>query len=980
MLKNWDRLALVACAVVIPAIIGISAWIFHVNYRNEIAVQSQKQMLAITDASVNGVEEFIREMQRDLATAAKFPEIQNIVQNSILETEGHEREYHLFKAFSNDMDSRINAYYLLDAKGVVLDRFPIKWARIGASYAEKPGISHVLKERKSYVSPIFFTSSNESGFSVLEPVFKNGELVGILRAVVYIEKIYEHFMQTVNVGKEGYMILLGSAGNIYYHPNQKLMGKSIGFLQSEDLDNNLVREIELLKRVLLSESGTENLALDESSNVGLRMAWSYISTNPSNTGVAQIKVEYDDTIQKNILENRARVIASELDKAISKPGTYFNKNNLRNVIENLQQKYTDVVEVTVYGPRSVADDTLVAKQSSRQQSTDTQIVAGQAAATVEFITQKPGTAYAGADLIEVTVPIRTSKEGWFLIAAQPLAEIAAPINANARIIFGLAGVLFLSFGFGGFLLYRMEKSKAILQAETQNLEIIKQTSAELSDRNVLMNNLFESLTHPLYLIDVSDYRVIMANSAAGFGELTDTSTCYRLTHGRSSPCGHGDWACPLEEVLRTKKTAVMEHTDYDSEGNARNAEVHGYPVLDSDGNVIQMIEYSIDITARKQLEAQLLQSQKMESIGVLAGGIAHDFNNILTPIFGYTDIALMQLPPDSPVRESLEKISSSADRARNLVRQILTLSRQDSPEFLPVDMGKVVQEDLSLLRASLPPNIEIKTHLDPDCGSVLANVAQLSQVTMNLCTNAFHAMKKEGGTLTVSLEPVSVGQDSDQKLSTLKEGEYLKLTVQDTGHGMDSKTLHKIFNPFFTTKHLDEGTGLGLSVVHGIVQALKGGIFAESVVDQGTTLTIYLPKIDQPAAVIPVADITDKQVSGHILFVDDEKEIVLVAEQILSRIGYKLTVMTDSEKALELFKQDPAVFDLVILDMMMPKMSGTQLARAMLKIHPDVDIIMATGLMTQSSVAEFDQLGIKEKLSKPYTSKEVADAIYRVMV
>jgi nitrogen-specific signal transduction histidine kinase len=392
-----------------------------------------------------------------------------------------------------------------------------------------------------------------------------------------------------------------------------------------------------------------------------------------------------------------------------------------------------------------------------------------------------------------------------------------------------------------------------------------------------------------------------------------------------------------------------------------------------------MIEYAIDVTERKQLQAQLHQSQKMETIGVLAGGIAHDFNNILTPILGYADIALMQLPPDSPVRDSLEQISSGGDRARNLVRQILTLSRQDNLDIESIDIGEVVQEDLSLLRASLPPNIEFDAYIDPECGFISANSAQISQVVMNLCTNAFHAMKEDGGTLTVRLQPFTVDQDSSPGLAPATKGKYIQLAVKDTGHGIDNDTLEKIFNPFFTTKDLGEGTGLGLSVVHGIVQAFDGEIFVDSVVDQGTAITIFLPEIDRNPDVTPVESKTDTRASGHILFVDDEQDIVHVAEQILSKLGYTLTAMTDSEEALELFKQDPATYDLAILDMMMPRMSGTELASAMLSIQPELQIIMATGLMTESSLNEFDQLGIKAKLSKPYNSKEVADVINSVL-
>jgi PAS domain S-box-containing protein len=396
--------------------------------------------------------------------------------------------------------------------------------------------------------------------------------------------------------------------------------------------------------------------------------------------------------------------------------------------------------------------------------------------------------------------------------------------------------------------------------------------------------------------------------------------------------------------------------------------------------------FARDITARKQieqeraqLEAQLLQSQKLETIGTLAGGIAHDFNNILTAVMGYLELALEETPSESPAYEDLTQVRTAALRAKQLVRQILVFSRRGDQERLPVELDLLVEEALKLLRASLPATIEIRHSLDTGTPPVLADATQIHQVVMNLCTNASHAMRDTGGVLDIGLEVVEVGLKKSGVAPNLPAGQYVRLRVRDTGHGMDRATVDRIFEPFFTTKPVGEGTGLGLSVVHGIVTSHGGGITVQSEPGRGTTFAIYLPVAAAEAArevAIEPGVVTGTE---HVLVVDDDEAIARVTERALKRFGYRVTTRMSSGAALEVFRANPAEFDLVVTDYTMPGMTGVQLARELRLLRPDVPMILATGLGEAITAEEQKALGFRQYLTKPLSLRDFAAAVRQVL-
>ncbi|MBG0779048.1 MAG: response regulator [Desulfotignum balticum] len=388
---------------------------------------------------------------------------------------------------------------------------------------------------------------------------------------------------------------------------------------------------------------------------------------------------------------------------------------------------------------------------------------------------------------------------------------------------------------------------------------------------------------------------------------------------------------------------------------------------------------ALDITRDIQREEQLRQARKMEAIGVLAGGIAHDFNNILFPIMGHAELLLEDIPADSPFRNNLNKIHAASLRARDLVRQILTFSRQEKKRPRVLSMQPVIKEVMKMIRATMPASIRIIEKIDADCGPVRADPTQIHQVVMNLATNSFHAMEETGGELTVFLTRVD-DLPPDLKTPKLPFGPWICLSVSDTGTGMDSLTAGKIFDPFFTTKKPRHGTGMGLSVVHGIVTDMKGAIKVVSEPGRGTTVDLYFSSVTDAQAHDSAQ--VDEQIPGgneKILLVDDEPEIISMEKQMLEWLGYDVTAFTSSAEALGRFKTAPELFDLVITDMAMPGMSGDKLAGKLLKIRPDIPMLICTGFSRIMDSEKAASLGFKGFLYKPVLMKDLAGAIRRAL-
>ena len=410
------------------------------------------------------------------------------------------------------------------------------------------------------------------------------------------------------------------------------------------------------------------------------------------------------------------------------------------------------------------------------------------------------------------------------------------------------------------------------------------------------------------------------------------------------------------------------------------------PYYDENGEIIGIIGVAHDVTSLKKaeeeqhkLERQLQQAQKMEAIGTLAGGIAHDFNNILGALLGYAEMARDDSPPDSSVARDLGEILKAGHRAKDLVKQILTFSRQDAAERIPTSPGDIISEAVKMLRPSLPSTIDIRQDLRSDSGRILANPSQLHQVIINLCTNAYHAMEETGGILGISLKGTELTAEDLLRNPDIDQGKFIQISVSDTGAGMNPEIRERIFEPYFTTKETGKGTGLGLSIIHGIVKGHGGSISCSSKPGEGTVFHVFLPVINDD-------DLTETAVlelphggSEHILFIDDEEMLAEMAKTMLERLGYTVTVKNSSLEALTCFQNQPDLYDLVITDQTMPGMTGVDLARRLLQIRPELPIILCTGFSSQISEDRARAMGIREFALKPLSKKDIARLIRKVL-
>ncbi|BHH85337.1 hybrid sensor histidine kinase/response regulator [Desulforhopalus sp. 52FAK] len=502
------------------------------------------------------------------------------------------------------------------------------------------------------------------------------------------------------------------------------------------------------------------------------------------------------------------------------------------------------------------------------------------------------------------------------------------------------------------------------------------------------------------------YRTILETMVEGYFELDQQGI---ITLANPAMCTIVDK--PVEKVVGTSVQALLGNVEttrtndelqeiFNSQKSVLNIELECLPSNESiryldgtfsaildDNNAITGIKGIVrDITEKKKaeqtqqtLEKKLHQSQKMESIGKLAGGIAHEFNNMLAIIMGNNELIIDELPQRSPARESTEEIRIAGLRARDVVKQLLTFSRQDDAVKKVMDLQLAVQESMKLIRSTIPVNIKIEQNLSADTYQVIGNDTQINQLLINLCNNAVDALPEKDGVITIELHNEIIGMQQTKYQSKLKPGQYTKLIVSDNGSGMDSATLDRVFEPYFTTKAIGKGTGIGMAVAHGIVERHGGAIIVDSQPGKGTTFTIFLPAheslCEQEAGkrdILPVGD-------ECILYVDDEPLLAKLGKRLLEHFGYTAVSITDPVKALDMVRADPNKFDLLITDMAMPSMTGDQLVIEILKIRKDMPTIICTGYSARISEKEAVEIGVRSYMMKPINKSELAKVVRKVL-
>ncbi len=529
-----------------------------------------------------------------------------------------------------------------------------------------------------------------------------------------------------------------------------------------------------------------------------------------------------------------------------------------------------------------------------------------------------------------------------------------------------------------------EDAPALL-VSLMDITALKDAEERLRASEERFRTVLEGLPGGVFAHDL-DGRILLVNDAAAHntGYTREELAALRVGHIDAGSMTREDrnrlWARLAKgETLRIESSHLRKDgSEYPVEVYLSAVELRGKPAV---------LAVAYDVTEKKRaeedrrrLEVQLSRAQKMEAIGTLAGGIAHDFNNILAIIIGNIELALLDLPDGSLSREELEQVHEAALRARDLVGRILLFARHKEQTLSDIRFQPIVKESLKMLRASIPATVEIRPHILEDADPVLADPSQMQQIVMNLCANAAQAMEAEGGVLEVSLDQAAFQGPLDTATGRLPQGRYVRLRVRDTGPGIPTAHLERVFEPFFTTKEVGHGTGLGLSVVHGIVQEREGGVTVESQEGRGTEFCVYLPS-SNGGVPREVAKQATPLPQGHetILFVDDEPMILETGRRMLERLGYTVETRASGTDALACFRQNPDRFDLVITDMTMPALRGDHLAREILAARPDARIVLCTGFSRQISEDEARRIGIRALVLKPLTAEHLAATVRDVL-
>ena len=519
---------------------------------------------------------------------------------------------------------------------------------------------------------------------------------------------------------------------------------------------------------------------------------------------------------------------------------------------------------------------------------------------------------------------------------------------------------------------KMENLNAGVTFTALDITLMKNAQAALKSSEVKYRTMMETINDFVY-ISSDDYRIQYMNKAmsdrVGYDAIGDL--CYKALHGFDNIC---PW-CKYEEIVKTGHVTK----DITSPKDNKSFNISSTLFKNEDGSTSKLAVFR-DTTELIELQNNLQQAQKMEAIGTLSGGIAHDFNNILFPIMGHTEMIMSELSEDDPIKDSMEQIYSASIRAKDLVQQILTFSRQTKSDLQLISIQYIAKEVLKLIRHSIPTTIEIQDHINSKSSPIYADPTQIHQIIMNLITNAYHAMEDTVGKLKVSLNDIELSK-SDIFDPEMKPGQYVCLSISDTGTGISDDIKHKIFDPFFTTKKEGKGTGMGLSVVHGIVKSAGGGINIHSELGKGSEFKLYFPVAKESIKDENEHKKESKLQIGteRILLVDDEDFIINAETKMLIRMGYKVFSRTSSVEALEAFKSNPHQFDLVISDVAMPKLPGDRFATELLKIRPDIPIILCTGFSDKVSAEKAKLMGIKGFLLKPVVLTDLSNMIRKVL-
>ncbi len=916
--------------------------LFYLPYwsvrKKTIAAFDNEQMI-LADQAIKGIELFFDTYAKALRYFAG--------QAAIIRLDDSGRI--LMDDFLSIHASELSAISRVDAAGRILYTTAPGEGITGKDISEQLYSQRVLETHRPIISDVF-TTVQGNGFIVFAyPIFDAMEYVGSINFLIPFAYIADKYLEPIRVADRGFVMMLSSSGMGLYGPMKQHLGHRVAECFKEEpemlrLSENMMNRKQgsmTIKAVLPIDGDSPPVtryAVYAPVNLPGNNFWSLVVISPENDVLAAMRgfrnqwfmvtavaicavllLSYllTRTLARNREEKNRRAVEEQLVRLLDFTPmgiiVYYKNDGKVAYVNKEGLKILDEVEEDILGTTVFDFVHSDSREFVATRLTSLVVEQSNEAATIKLIT--PGGAVKDVEI---------------------------------------SSALFIFSGQASFISVFRDVTEELKQEATQRrlVTAIEQVneSVVITDQTGLIEYVNPAFT------ETSGYRKeeVLGRNPSLLSSGKQDRRFYRklwetITHGRV-------WQ---GRIVNRRK---------DGELFTEMATIS--PVRDATGKITHYVAVKRDVSHEVDLEKKLRQAQKMEAIGTLAGGIAHDFNNILGAILGFADMALLQSDPDSPAHESLMHIRKGGKRAADLVQQILTFSRQSSTEKKQIAATPLIQESLQLLRASLPSTITIHQDLQAKDALVLADATQLQQIVLNLCTNAFQAMREHGGELTLRLEELDFKECG--KTLQLKTDTCIRLTVADTGTGIDPAVLERIFDPFFTTKEPGEGTGMGLSVVHGIIRDIGGEISVDSVPGSGATFTVLLPSTDPVEQEDEGANSPLPMGTEHILVVDDEEDILTTSRMMLAHLGYTVSVSKDPAAMLEQIKKGTFACDLVVTDQTMPHLTGLELTQELHRLQPNLPVILCTGYSDRVNEESVKNVGGVGLLMKPADLRDLA--------
>ncbi|RJP86420.1 MAG: PAS domain S-box protein [Desulfobacteraceae bacterium] len=943
---------------ILIALLGYTLFSVYTDLKDRTISEFNAQQALLAKQAADNIESHFSHYMLDMVTFSEMSFIASL----------NEPGKDLINAYYEKHSQAVQAITRVSETGRILYTVPYNESAIGSDISGQAHIRQILETHQPVVSEVFMAVQGYRTVACHVPVFEKGEFKGSLAVLFPFHLLAEEFIKNITIGQGGYAWVISQQGVVLYNPVPGIIGKTVF-----EIFRNSPSAISMAQEMISGKEGAARYTVDLTQTNGMEKTvkqavyypihlgntiWSIAIATPEKeilstmTGfrnklllVALLFITAASLYSFYIIQARG-LLKEEQKRRQTEAALLESEKKYRNLLDDIEDGY---FEVDIRGDLTFFNTAMCAilgyspselKGKNNREFMDTE--------TAAKVYQTFNKVFATGKAIK--------EFDWEVIQKN---GNRCHIDTSVSLVKDSKGQ---KIGFRGIMRDISDRRQA-----EEKMREYKNRYQALFDRS-------------LDCVFVHDFKgkFIDANEAA----------IHMLGYDRKDLPG-----VSVKEILDKDQFPLAAEVLKDLQEHGFQKKLTGFKLKHQNGQTVDVETkssviykegkpYAIqgiarDITEKLKMEAQFRQAQKVEAIGTLAGGIAHDFNNILTAILGYTEMARYALPENSPAAAHMNQVYLAGIRARDLVKQILTFSRQADQDLRPIKIQDAVTEALTFLRASIPTTIDIRQDIRPDCGHVLADSTQIHQIIMNLCTNAYHAMRETGGVLSVSLSQAKVQLEDQTTGIHFPSGVCVQLEVSDTGTGIDRDILGKIFDPYYTTKAKGEGTGMGLAMVHGIVKSYGGDISVDSEVGKGTTFRICFPVIEKG---IPFQEhaASDSKVPGgneHILVVDDEQVVTDITQQTLESLGYQVSAFTCSEKALDAFRAQPGNYDMIISDMTMPRLNGLQLAEQSLAIRPGMPFIICTGFSDLITKEKIHASGIQKVIMKPVFLRDLAFSV-----